>query len=196
LRARLGDADFRADLTPRQLAEMTLLAEAPGDFVPCQARGGVIDSDDAERTAIVASAQCYVPEHSGLRAAPVRSIDDESQGFYDGISIKHYMRTAEASIRPLTGLSAAARDKALIDYVAFRTITQTAAQHYYGAPGLARIQQVYAGPQNDAMLAALRERMSDTAFRAQLDPVQIANIGLLTRDPQRFVPCAPGVPAP
>ncbi|MDB5438512.1 MAG: hypothetical protein JWM33_939, partial [Caulobacteraceae bacterium] len=40
LRRRLADPTYVAALAPAARAEMQLLAEAPGDFIPCRARGG------------------------------------------------------------------------------------------------------------------------------------------------------------
>jgi hypothetical protein len=60
---------------------------------------------------------------------------------------------------------------------------------FFGDPGLQVAAPRYAGPEHQAAIALLRQRLTDPGFASALNPLERAEIDLLAAAPQDFISC-------
>ena len=60
---------------------------------------------------------------------------------------------------------------------------------FFGDPGLQVAAARYAGPEHQAAIALLRERLTDPGFASSLRPLERAELELLAANPLDFVSC-------
>jgi hypothetical protein len=85
--------------------------------------------------------------------------------------------------------SAAERDTALLDYFTARKTMSWVIHRFFGDPGLAVAATRYAGPDHQAVIALLRQRLTDPGFATALSPLKRAEIEVLAAAPLDFVTC-------
>jgi hypothetical protein len=84
---------------------------------------------------------------------------------------------------------AAERDAALLDYFESRKTLGQVIHRLFGGPGLQLAADGYSDPAHRNAVAALRQRLTDPAFAAQLSPLERAEIELLAANPLDFISC-------
>jgi Zn-dependent protease with chaperone function len=107
----------------------------------------------------------------------------------EGISLPRYLAEGDAAARRVGEASAAKRDDALLAYFRARMTLVEVIHRFFGDPGLPVAMARYAGPEHQAAIALLRERLADPDFAPTLDPLGRAEIELLAAAPQDFIPC-------
>jgi hypothetical protein len=85
--------------------------------------------------------------------------------------------------------SSAERDAALLGYFKSRKSMGQVIHRFFGDPGLQVAAARYAGPEHQAAIALLRERLADPGFAPALSPLERAEIELLAAAPLDFVSC-------
>jgi Zn-dependent protease with chaperone function len=81
------------------------------------------------------------------------------------------------------------RDGRLKSYVEQRRNMTEVVHRFYGEPGLDLVLSTYARPEHAAVVALIKERLSDPAFSAALSPTDRADFELLTSMPDQFITC-------
>jgi hypothetical protein len=107
----------------------------------------------------------------------------------DSISLPRYLAATDDAARRVTEASAAERDTALLDYFTARKTMSWVIHRFFGDPGLEVAATRYAGPDHEAAIALLRQRLTDPGFAAALSPLKRAEIEVLAAAPLDFVTC-------
>jgi hypothetical protein len=108
---------------------------------------------------------------------------------HDDISLPRYLAWGDDAARRVGEASSAGRDAALIDYFKSRKAMGQVIHRFFGDPGLQVAAARYAGPEHQAAIALLRERLTDPGFASSLRPLERAELDLLAAAPLDFVSC-------
>jgi hypothetical protein len=160
-----------------------LVADVPA---ACRERpdGNVSSADIA--LAEVRAERCFQTEDYAVGDRGLYSVTAPPR---DGISLPEYLAQSDKVARRVRDASAAGRDAALLDYYIHRVSYAWLIHRFFGDPGLRVAAERYAGPEHQAAVALLRERLADAGFAPSLSPVQRAELELLAAAPLDFVPC-------
>jgi hypothetical protein len=107
----------------------------------------------------------------------------------DAISLPSYLAAGDDAARRVGEASSAERDAALLDYFKSRKAMGAVIHRFFGDPGLQVAAARYAGPEHQAAIARLRERLSAPGFASLLSPLERAELELLAAAPLDFVSC-------
>jgi hypothetical protein len=157
-----------------------LYVESPGTFTsvaPPMVQLAEIQRGRCFRT------EDYAVGDRGLHAVSEQPREGET------ISLPRYLGIADAAARRVGGASSAERDIALLDYFRSRKAMGRVIHRFFGDPGLQVAAARYAGPEHQAAIALLRERLTDPGFASSLRPLERAELDLLAAAPLDFVPC-------
>ncbi len=136
----------------------------------------------------VKRARCFQSQHysvgdRGLLAVTERHEHD------DTISLPRYLALGDDAARRVGEASSAERDAALVAYFKSRKTFGQVIHRFFGDPGLQVAAARYAGPEHQAAIARLRERLTVPGFASALSPLERAELELLAAAPLDFVSC-------
>ena len=108
----------------------------------------------------------------------------------DDISLPRYLGYSDAAARNVAEAATPAdRDRRLIDYFKVRKLMGEVIHRFFGDPGLQVAAARYAGPEHEAAIALLRQRLTDPGFASALSPLERAELELLAAAPLDFISC-------
>jgi Zn-dependent protease with chaperone function len=107
----------------------------------------------------------------------------------ESISLMRWLAHGEEVARRVTTSDGAGRDGALVDYFKLRKAHGETVHRFFGDPGLEVARTTFSKPEHEGAIALLGERLTDPAFAARFNPVELAEITLLATSPQDFVTC-------
>jgi hypothetical protein len=149
----------------------------------------------AVKLAEVQRAHCFQSDSYSVGDRGLHAVT-EQPGPGETISLPHYLALGDDAARRVGEASSANRDKALLDYFRTRKAMGAVIHRFFGDPGLKVAAVQYEGPDHQAAIALLRERLTDPGFATALSPLERAELELLAADPLDFVSCvarrAPG----
>jgi Zn-dependent protease with chaperone function len=142
----------------------------------------------AVKLAEVQRARCFQTDNYSVGDRGLHAVTEQPrQG--ETISLPRYLGFNDAAARRVTEASPAERDPALLDYFKTRKTMGEVIHRFFGDPGLEVAGARYAGPEHQAAIALLRERLADPGFASVLGPVERAELELLAATPLDFVSC-------
>jgi hypothetical protein len=104
-------------------------------------------------------------------------------------TLPSYLGYGDDAARRVGEASSAGRDTALVDYFKTRKAMAAVIYRFFGDPGLQVAAARFAGPEHQAAIALLRERLTDPGFASSLRPLERAELELLAATPLDFVSC-------
>jgi hypothetical protein len=104
-------------------------------------------------------------------------------------TLPSYLGDGDDAARRVGEASSAGRDAALVDYFKTRKAMIAVIYRFFGDPGLQMAAARFAGPEHQAAIALLRERLTDPGFASSLRPLERAELELLAATPLDFVSC-------
>ena len=107
-----------------------------------------------------------------------------------GETLPSYLGAGDDAARRAGEASSAGRDTALLDYFKTRKAITAVIYRFFRDPGLQVAAACFAGPEHQAAIALLRERLTDPGFASSLRPMERAELELLAATPLDFVSCA------
>jgi Zn-dependent protease with chaperone function len=107
----------------------------------------------------------------------------------DGISLSGYLGEGDAAARSVAEASPAERDRRLVDYFKIRKSMSALIYRFFGDPGLQVAAVRHGGPEHQAAIALLRERLAVPDFAPALSALERAELELLAAAPVDFVSC-------
>ena len=141
----------------------------------------------AVRLAEVRAGRCFYTDNYSVGDRGLHSVTEKPS---DDISLPRYLGYNDAAARNVTEAATPAdRDLRLLDYFKVRKSMGETIHRFFGDPGLQIEAAQYLGPDHQAALTLLRERLSDPGFASKLSPLERAEVELLTAAPQDFIPC-------
>jgi len=164
------------------------MTEAPeGMYVTSPGTFASIQPADVKLTAAVQRARCFQTSSYSVGDRGLHSVTEQPR---DDISLPRYLGYNDAAARSVTEAATAAdRDLRLIDYFKVRKSMGETIHRFFGDPGLEVAAPRYAGPEHQAAITLLRQRLIDPRFTTALTPLERAEIDLLATAPQDFVSC-------
>jgi Zn-dependent protease with chaperone function len=158
-----------------------LYVESPGTFTSV--------APPMVQLAEVQRGRCFRTEDYTVGDRGLHTVAEQpSEG--DTISLPRYLGIADAAALRVGKATSAERDIALLDYFRSRKAMGQVIHRFFGDPGLQVAAARYAGPDHQAAIALLRERLTDPGFASSLRPLERAELDLLAAAPLDFVPCA------
>jgi Zn-dependent protease with chaperone function len=136
----------------------------------------------------VREARCFQTDSYSVGDRGLHSVT-EQPGRGDTISLPRYLGYSDAAARSVAEASPAERDPRLVDYFKVRKSMGEVIHRFFGDPGLQAAAARYAGPQHQAAIALLRERLAVPGFASGLSPLERAELELLAAAPLDFVSC-------
>jgi hypothetical protein len=105
----------------------------------------------------------------------------------DDISLPGYLSEVDAAARRVSVAEAspAERDRRLVDYFKIRKSISSVIYRFFGDPGLQVAAARYGGPEHQAAIALLRERLAVPGFAPALSPLERAEL----EPPLDFISC-------
>jgi Zn-dependent protease with chaperone function len=141
-----------------------------------------------DRLAEVQSARCFQSDSPySVGDRELHSVTEQPSG---DISLPRYLGYTDAAARNVgEAATPADRDLRLIDYFKTRMLMGETIHRFFGDPGLQAAADRYAGPEHEAAIVMLRERLADPRFAKTLSRLERAEIELLATAPQDFISC-------
>jgi hypothetical protein len=156
-----------------------LYVERPGTFTSIKPQ--------AVRLAEVRAGRCFSTDNYAVEDRDLHAVTEQQER--DGISLRLYLGWDDDAARRVGAASGAARDAAIIAYFKSRMSSGAIIHRFFGDPGLQAAAARYAGPERQAAIAILRERLTSPGFGSALSPLERAEIVLLAQAPHDFVSC-------
>jgi Zn-dependent protease with chaperone function len=141
------------------------------------------------RLAEVQNARCFQTEDYEVGDRGLHSVTEQPRPG-ETISLPLYLAYGDDAARRVSAASSAERDAALVEYFKSRKTTGEVIHRFFGDPGRQVEVARYAGPEHQAAIALLRQRLADPGFASGLGPLERAELELLAAAPQDFVSCA------
>jgi hypothetical protein len=108
----------------------------------------------------------------------------------DDIDLPGYLAHTDSAARSVVEAATPAdRDLRLLDYFKVRKTMFWVIHRFFGDPGLELAAVRTAGPEHQAAIALLRERLTDPDFASALSPLERAELDVLAAAPQDFISC-------
>jgi hypothetical protein len=136
----------------------------------------------------VREARCYQTESYAAGDRGLYAVTHEPRS-RDDISLPGYLAHTDAAARSVALASPAERDPRLLEYFEVRKTMGFVIHRFFGDPGLQLAAAHNGGPEHQAAIALLRQRLADPGFASALNPVERAELELLAADPLDFVSC-------
>jgi Zn-dependent protease with chaperone function len=136
----------------------------------------------------VQRARCFQTGRYSVFDDGFRTVTEEPRHAED-VSLRRYLASSDAAARSVMEAIPAERDRRLIDYFKARKAYGEMIHRFFGDPGLQVAAPRYAGPEHQAAIALLRQRLTDPGFASALSPLERAEIDVLAAAPQDFVSC-------
>jgi hypothetical protein len=119
----------------------------------------------------------------------LHSIHEHDSGGDSDISLIRYMGYVAKSVSNVNSAGPQNRDAVLKSYFEMRRGMIETIHRFYGEPGLNMVMSTYTMPAHAAIVATIKERLTDPAFSASMSPLQRAEYDLLTSRPDQFITC-------
>jgi hypothetical protein len=136
----------------------------------------------------VQNARCFQTETYSVGDRGLHSVTEQPREG-DTVSLPRYLGFTDTAARRVGAASSAERDAALVDFFKSRKLFGEVIHRFFGDPGLQVAAARYAGPEHQAAIALLRERLAAPGFASALSPLERAEIELLAANPLDFVSC-------
>jgi Zn-dependent protease with chaperone function len=136
----------------------------------------------------VQNARCFQTDSYAVGDRGLHSVTEQPREG-DTISLPRYLGFTDTAARRVGAASSAERDAALLDFFKSRKLFGEVIHRFFGDPGLQVAAARYAGPEHQAAIALLRERLAAPGFASALSPLERAEIELLAANPLDFVSC-------
>jgi hypothetical protein len=152
-----------------------------------------VASPDVE-LAEVKQLRCFETDAYSVGDRGLHSVT-EQPSIGDTISLPLYLSFTDvaANHARVTALATPAapaeRDAAILAYFESRKTMGWVIHRFFGDPGLAVAAARYAEPEHQAVIALLRERLTDPGFAPGLGPLERAELEVLAAAPLDFVSC-------
>jgi len=140
----------------------------------------------AVRLAEIQRGRCFLTENYSVGDRGLYAVTEEPRG---DISLPRYLGYSDAAARSVTQATPAERDRRLVEYFNVRKTMGFVIHRFFGDPGLQAAVARNAGPEHQAAIALLRERLNDPGFAPALSPLERVELDLLAAAPQDFVSC-------
>lgn len=132
--------------------------------------------------------RCFQTEHYSVGDRGLHAVTEQPRA-RDDISLPRYLGYGDTAAQRAREAPPAERDKALVHYFEIRKSMGEVIHRFFGDPGMKIAFAQYAGPEHEAAIALLRERLTDPGFAPALSPLARAEIELLAAAPLDFVSC-------
>jgi Zn-dependent protease with chaperone function len=188
-----GDAAINEMLAQHKGAGGILgkMAEAAGGAEGLYSSGngtfGNVAPADVKLAAVKAK-RCFHTDGYSVGDRGLHSVSEEPSE-RDNISLPRWLAAGDRRAREAVEAAPGERDAALLAYFSIRKAHGEAVHRFFGEPGLDVARARYAAGPHQGALAALRQRVADPGFAAELSPVERAELELLAAQPQEFVTC-------
>jgi Zn-dependent protease with chaperone function len=140
------------------------------------------------QAAEVRNARCFQTRGYSVGDRGLHSVTERPRDG-DTISLPRYLGLSDAAARRVTQASPVERDAALLDYFKSRKTLGEVIHRFFGDPGLQVANARFAGPEHQAAVALLRERLDAPGFASGLSAVERAELDVLVATPQDFISC-------
>ena len=134
------------------------------------------------------SARCFQTDRYSVGDRGLHAVTERPREG-DTISLPRYLALSDAAARRVTQASAAERDAAILGYFKSRKTLGGVIHRFFGDPGLLVAGARLAGPEHQAAITLLRERLTDPGFASALSAVERAELEVLAAAPQDFISC-------
>jgi len=136
----------------------------------------------------IREARCFHTDRYSVGDRGLHSVTERPREG-DTISLSRYLAAGDAAARRVGEASSAERDTALIAYFKSRKTLGEVIHRFFGDPGLEVAAAHHAGPEHQAAVALLRERLTVSGFASALTPLESAELELLAAAPLDFISC-------
>jgi Zn-dependent protease with chaperone function len=136
----------------------------------------------------VQSARCFQTDRYSVGDRGLHAVTERPREG-DTISLPRYLALNDAAARRVAEASPAERDTALLDYFKSRKTLGWVIHRFFGDPGLQVAGVRFAGPEHQAAITLLRERLTDPGFASALSAVERAELEVLAAAPLDFISC-------
>ncbi len=152
---------------------------------------GTFTSISPQRTQLaeVQRARCFHTGDYAVGDRGLHAVTEQPREGDDAISLPRYLAWGDDAARRVGVASPAERDSALLDYFKSRKAMGEVIHRFFGDPGLKAAAARYAGPEHQAAIARLRERLTVPGFASSLSALERAELELLAATPLDFVSC-------
>jgi Zn-dependent protease with chaperone function len=168
------------------------LTGSDGISTACRQMDAKLAADREEmwriQLAEIQGSRCFQTERYAAGDRGLHAVTEQPRAG-DTISLPRYLRLADDAARRVIETSSDRRDTALLAYFESRKRLGQAIDRFFGDPGLQVAAAHYAGPEHQAALALLRERLTDPRFGWQLGNLEQAELAVLGANPLDFVSC-------
>jgi hypothetical protein len=188
-----GDAAINEMLAQHKGAGGILgkMAEAAGGAEGLYSSGngtfGNVAPADVKLAAVKAK-RCFHTDGYSVGDRGLHSVSEEPSE-RDNISLPRWLAAGDRRAREAVEAAPGERDAALLAYFSIRKAHGEAVHRFFGEPGLDVARARYAAGPHLTAIAALRQRVADPGFAAELSPLERAELELLAAEPQEFVTC-------
>jgi Zn-dependent protease with chaperone function len=173
LRAHHGDNDLASKLAEGKWLDGSFISGGPA----------LIQLNEIRETRCFQTKSYSVGDH-GLYALTYQPTHG------DDIDLPGYLAHTDAAARSVVEAARPAdRDLRLLDYFEVRKRMFWFIHRFFGDPGLELAAVRNGGPEHQAAIALLRERLTDPGFTSALDGLERAELHLLAAAPQDFISC-------
>lgn len=175
--------------TPGVIGQMFKTMEADGKMRFRSSDGALRDDAEAEAIAAETTARrCFVTNTYSVGGFGLHPVVPGPQPETENYSIDRWLRTGNTSAQAVAA-AADRPDAALADYLKTRKERLRMVHAYFGQPGLDYALQHFGSADHATAIAILQQRLADPAYVASLRPQPRAELQLLAKAPDDFIPC-------
>jgi Zn-dependent protease with chaperone function len=199
LAAQIG---LGGEKNPRECSDMDKMSRERGGLFGILTQGtsqppkrfqvwpdGIFSAEPPEvRLAEVRAERCFQTDDYAVGDRGLHAVTEQTNE-RDSISLPRYLGFADDAVRRVGEASPAERDAALLGYFKSRKSMGEVIHRFFGEPGLEVAFVRYAGPEHEAAIALLRERLAAPGFAPALSPLERAELEVLAAAPQDFISC-------